>query len=351
VQNWWTGGFTVHGADPAASPDASKPSEHSGFSHIHDVMVRARAASKSSGARGFSNARDVMAATIRVARRREQESRQRRAAGSPLPPRRTLTPRDARLPAAEQLRRARARAHRARTRAQQRLRHRAQSRPRHINGGVVSALVAGVLGVAIAIIAANDGNMTHLNIQRHGQDIVIAQSDHDGAINLDPSDVTQSISELSAEFKDFLVGLRERVVNPTVEAAGQAIAASASLAHAPENTGFWLVLSDVGPGAPETLHNRIQNALTLLAVRGWTLVGVGDTKRDIDLVASARNAIGIEVSEAPGRLSEWLGKQGKLLSGVVWLRRDDSYEGLTPVVVARAGSDLIPILDALRLAD
>jgi len=309
VRNWWTGAFSVDGSDS-------------------DAQQRRRADAKRPGS-----------PASRVAR-------------TPRPPRAAAP----RASAQEQLRRARARVDAARRRAQERMgrRRRCCAPNEKMNPGVWAAVFISVfVGIAVAnraskapavrssvATAPDAGSAAHTTVTIVGEEGA-GVSDAGAAAVEAVADKLHSVADR----------LRVGVVKPALTVAAQAAEAVESLPAAPAAGGLWLVLNDVGPSAPTPLRARAQGALALLALRGWSLAGVGDSERDINLAASARSAIGVDTTRAAERLRDWLEEQGELLRGVILLRRAPS-DAVEAVVVARPEAQAVqpPIAQALRLA-
>ncbi len=228
---------------------------------------------------------------------------------------------------------------------------RAGSPNEKMNPGVWAAVSVAI--VAAVVVANRLENRSTLHSSLTIRSGAHAAADDGAALahTIENDTVGSTVDAALDELRDVAASMRDRFLKPAVTAAAHAAEVVESIPAAPAARGLWLVLDDLGPAAPQPLRAQVDGALALLAIRGWSLVGLGDSDRDINLAASARSAIGVDTLHAADRLRDWLDDQGDLLKGVLLLQRDGRAETVEPILIVRPEAQTtLPIAQALRAA-
>jgi hypothetical protein len=250
--------------------------------------------------------------------------------------------REGRLPAREQVARAKERVRARRARALERMGRRGPagspapayasytSRP---NGGVKTAFIMfmGVLFVGAMVSVFRDGGPR--------VPAVVIHRGEDGP-SIDMADLREAVAEAAGTFQQ----IKDEVRSHRSRKLGGA--------RLPEESrGQWLVVDDLADSLDETERGAVDASLARMEAAGAEIVGRGSDEQDVETLAAARAALGVasrtDDADAKRRLRSWLESERGDLAGALWFARKDEAGKLSVAVIAREGIDAEPVMRVL----
>jgi ElaB/YqjD/DUF883 family membrane-anchored ribosome-binding protein len=254
-------------------------------------------------------------------------------------------PRDQRAPAHEQLRNARARANKARSRMNEH-RHNRRCRSRrgghyskNPNKGVGVAVVGGIfiLLAAVALRSNKDEPMAYTSATNGAQAAIATSANSNGSrIVINGEEFTRAealemVTRLQQELSviaDEVYGVLPKNVRTSMEKISEDVrskaprtSSSSSSSAARFAPATWLVLDDLGESASPTLRSKFTRVISTLDDKGWEMIDTPQSDEQVDLIASLRATIGtvqLGDPEAKRRINAWLRDHNGDISGVLW---------------------------------
>jgi serine/threonine protein kinase len=263
-------------------------------------------------------------------------------------------PRDQRVSAGEQRRRAQERARAAQSRAAERMGTRGRKYKSGPNAGVGIALAVFVVLIGAAafkmidegrsvsvrsssVVAIDNGD--GVNVQLSHEDIEQFKQTLRDEFNIDADSINaEQVHEFAQRVEHNLGALiaslpggRRRAVednaNPPIIPPAPEPAVTSGRA--------WLVLDDLGESAPADQRSAPALAATTMAASGFAVIGLGDDKSEIDRVASLKATLGTLQPgdpQATEAVRSWLREHAGEIEGVVWFPKPTTRAGAAPLI-------------------
>ncbi|MFG0274298.1 MAG: serine/threonine protein kinase, partial [Phycisphaerales bacterium] len=263
-------------------------------------------------------------------------------------------PRDQRVSAGEQLRRAQERARAAQSRAATRMGKRGGRYKSGPNAGVGIAVVAlAVLIGAVTLKGISEGKRVNVrsssvvaidggegvNVQLSNEDIEQFKRALRDEFNIDADSINaEQVHEFAQRMERSvgaliasLPGGRRAVVEEDIPAPEAPDAPSAAVTSG----RAWLVLDDLGESAPASQRSAPALAASTMAASGFWVIGLGDDQAEIDRVASLKATLGTLQPGDPQTtetIRSWLREHAGAVEGVVWFPKPTSRTGVAPLI-------------------